>query len=97
LTEDKKQVLRTLSNERKWVMLQQHLGERYRDGASRDIQQEILEIQRLKDNRDTDKELLTNLVVSLRSRPIRWISNFIENGGLTILLENLQSLENESR
>ncbi|KAI9364411.1 formin homology 2 domain-containing protein [Zopfochytrium polystomum] len=95
LTEEKKQVLRLLSSERKWVMLQQHLGERYRDGASRDLQQEIQEIQKLRDN--PDKELLTNLVVSLRSRPIRWISNFIDNGGLAILLGNLKTLEDENR
>ncbi|KAJ1551116.1 hypothetical protein HK096_003049, partial [Nowakowskiella sp. JEL0078] len=92
LTEEKKHVLRILSNERKWTMLQQHLGERYRDsGGGRDVQQEILEIQRLRDN--PDKELLTNLVVSLRSRPIRWMSNFIEKGGLTVLLENLKALK----
>ncbi|KAJ3330667.1 hypothetical protein HDU76_005130 [Blyttiomyces sp. JEL0837] len=95
LTEEKKQVLRMLSNERKWVMLQQHLGERYRDGASSNIQQEIQEIERLRDN--PDKELLTNLVVSLRSRPIRWISNFIDHGGLAILLDNLELLEAENR
>ncbi|KAJ3174768.1 Dishevelled associated activator of morphogenesis 2 [Geranomyces variabilis] len=94
LTEDKKQVLRTLSTDRKWIMLQQHLGERYRDGASRDMQQD-LELQRLRDN--PDKQLLTDLVVSLRSRPIRWISNFIENGGLNILLENLGDLGRQNR
>ncbi|KAJ3218661.1 Disheveled-associated activator of morphogenesis 1 [Dinochytrium kinnereticum] len=95
LTEEKKQVLRMLSNERKWIMLQQHLGERYRDNASQTTQQDILEIQRLRSN--PDKELLTNLVVSLRSRPIRWISNFIENEGLRILLDNLKTLEDENR
>ncbi|KAJ3096868.1 hypothetical protein HDU97_005466 [Phlyctochytrium planicorne] len=95
LTEEKKQVLRMLSNERKWIMLQQHLGERYRDGASQTTQQDIQEIQRLRTS--PDKELLTNLVVSLRSRPIRWISNFIDNGGLSILLDNLKALEDENR
>ncbi|KAJ3019022.1 hypothetical protein HKX48_002457, partial [Thoreauomyces humboldtii] len=94
LTEDKKQVLRMLPTDRKWIMLQQHLGERYRDGASRDMQQD-LELQRLRDN--PDKQLLTDLVVSLRSRPIRWISNFIENGGLNILLENLGDLGRQNR
>ncbi|KAI8846857.1 hypothetical protein BC829DRAFT_445004 [Chytridium lagenaria] len=95
LTEEKKQVLRMLPNERKWGMLQQHLGERYRDGASQTTQQDVQEIQKLRDS--PDKELLTNLVVSLRSRPIRWISNFIENGGLAILLDNLKALEDENR
>ncbi|KAJ3279108.1 hypothetical protein HK104_001739 [Borealophlyctis nickersoniae] len=33
-------------------MRQQHPGERYRDGASRDVHMEIQEIQRLKDNPD---------------------------------------------
>ncbi|KAI9093467.1 formin homology 2 domain-containing protein [Phlyctochytrium arcticum] len=94
LTEDKKQVLRLLPNDRKWIMLQQHLGERYRDGAVRDLQQDQ-ELQRLREN--PDRQLLTDLVVSLRSRPIRWISNFIENGGLNILLDNLGTLGKQNR
>ncbi|KAJ3212388.1 hypothetical protein HDU82_002067 [Entophlyctis luteolus] len=95
LTEDKKQVLRQLSVDRKWVMLQQHLGERYRDNASRDLQQEIADIRKLANT--PDREILTDLVVSLRSRPIRWISNFIDNGGLAILLTNLRLLNLENR
>ncbi|KAI8615776.1 hypothetical protein BC830DRAFT_1168331 [Chytriomyces sp. MP71] len=95
LTEDKKQVLRLLSIERKWIMLQQHLGERYRDNAARDLQQEIADIRKL--GNCPDKELLADLVVSLRSRPIRWISNFIDNGGLSILLSNLRGLGLENK
>ncbi|RKO85022.1 armadillo-type protein, partial [Blyttiomyces helicus] len=95
LTEDKKAQLRRIPDEKKWVMLQQHLGDRYRDGPSRDVNQDIQEIQKLREN--PEKELLTNLVVSLRSRPIRWISNFIENGGLSIMLENLEKLEDANR
>ncbi|KAJ3020034.1 UNVERIFIED_CONTAM: hypothetical protein HDU68_010388 [Siphonaria sp. JEL0065] len=95
LTEDKKQVLRLLSLDRKWIMLQQHLGERYRDNAARDLQQEISDIRKLGNH--PDRELLTDLVVSLRSRPIRWISNFIDNGGLAILLSNLKGLGLENR
>ncbi|KAJ3047806.1 hypothetical protein HK097_011155, partial [Rhizophlyctis rosea] len=93
LTEDKKSVLRRLPDSRKWIMLQQHLGERYRDNTSHSIQAEIQEIHRLRDS--PDKDLLTNLVVSLRSRPIRWISTFIDNGGLGVLLGNLEGLEGE--
>lgn len=64
-------------------MLIQHLTERYRTGP-----QEILEeIDLLKSSRD--KLLLNNLVVSLRSRPIRWISGFIDFGGLSVLLDYL--------
>lgn len=95
LTEDKKDVLRILTNDRKWIMLQQHLGERYRDGAARDVSKELEEIAKLKNN--PDKELLTNLVVQLRSRPIRWISNFVDNGGLETLLDNLGRIEEENR
>ncbi|KAI8924051.1 hypothetical protein BC831DRAFT_467748 [Entophlyctis helioformis] len=90
LTEDKKDVLRKLPDERKWMMLLQHLGERYRAGPQ-EVLQEIQEIQKLKDG--ADKELLTNLVVSLRSRPIRWISGFIDHGGFAVLLDNLNELE----
>eukprot|EP00842_Homolaphlyctis_polyrhiza_P000475 jgi/Hompol1/1428/HPOL_002697-RA len=90
LTEDKKEVLRKLPDDRKWTMLLQHLGERYRIGPQ-EVLQEIQEIQKLKDG--ADRELLTNLVVSLRSRPIRWISGFIDHGGFAVLLDNLNELE----
>ena len=68
----------------------QHLGERYRAGPQ-EVLQEVQEIQKLKDG--PDKELLTSLTVSLRSRPIRWISGFIDHGGLAVLLDNLNELE----
>jgi hypothetical protein len=96
LTEDKKQVLRDLPSDRKWVMLQQHLGERYRDGAAKDVNKVSEEIERLRSGPD-DKELLTSMAVSLRSRPIRWISNFIDNGGLDSLIANLKILEDANR
>ncbi|KAJ3223051.1 Dishevelled associated activator of morphogenesis 2 [Clydaea vesicula] len=100
LSEEKKQILRELPIHSKWIMLQQHLGERYRDGGNKDLNRESEEISRLrgrnKNNPIEYRELLTNLVVSLRSRPIRWISNFIDNGGLEILLENLKLLEEEN-
>lgn len=32
-------------------------------------------------------------MVSLRSRPIRWISGFIDYGGLSILLDYLNEIE----
>lgn len=90
LTDDKKGVLRKLPSERKWLMLFQHLGDRYRAGPQ-EVLQEIQEIQKLREG--ADKELLTNLVVSLRSRPIRWISGFIDHGGFAVLLDNLNELE----
>ncbi|KAI8815088.1 hypothetical protein BJ742DRAFT_782312 [Cladochytrium replicatum] len=95
LTEEKKLVLRQLNDERKWLMLQQHLGERYRDSSTVAVQTEIAEIAKL--NEKPDRELLRNLGVSLRSRPIRWISNFVENGGLNALLQNLKTLEDNNR
>jgi hypothetical protein len=94
LTEEKKIVLRKLPQERKWMMLVQNLGERYRIGPQ-EVLQEIQEIQKLKNGEN--KELLQNLVVSLRSRPIRWISDFIENGGLGVLLDNLNEMEESEK
>ena len=92
LTEDKKHILRSLPDDRKWIMLQQHLGERYRDGGDiNSISNE--DVDKLKADKP-DKDFLVMLVVSLRSRPIRWITNFIETGGLDILLANLKRLEN---
>jgi hypothetical protein len=92
LTEEKKLVIRKLPSDRKWMMLVQNLSERYRVGPQ-EVLQEIQEIQKLKEGQN--KELLQNLVVSLRSRPIRWISDFIENGGLGVLLDNLNDIEEQ--
>jgi hypothetical protein len=90
LTEEKKLVIRKLPHERKWMMLVQNLSERYRAGPQ-EVLREIEEIQKLKDG--PNQKLLNQLVVSLRSRPIRWISEFIENGGLAVLLDNLNGLQ----
>ena len=89
MTDDKKQILRKLPDSRKWIMLLQHLSERYRDVGPLD---EVLEIKNLKQNPE-NKSLLSDLVVSLRSRPIRWITGFVDSDGLDILLDNLQKLE----
>jgi Diaphanous GTPase-binding Domain len=68
-------------------MLIQHLSERYRSGP-----QEVLqEIRTLQNSRE--KPLLSKLVVSLRSRPIRWITGFIDYGGLSVLLDYLNEVE----
>jgi hypothetical protein len=45
----------------------------------------------LKSNPTTD--LLSGLVVSLRARPIRWISKFVENDGLSLILDILRNME----
>ena len=74
-------------------MLIQHLSERYRVGPQ-EVLKEIQEIQGLGEN--YNKELLTNLVVSLRSKPIRWISSFIDYGGLGVLLDYLNDLQNSN-
>ncbi len=95
LLEEKKVVLRKLSDERKWIMLQQHLSERYRDSTAREVNREIMEISRLKVS--AEKDLLKNFVVNLRTRPIHWIMNFVDNGGLAALLDNLATLEEQNR
>lgn len=106
LTEDKKKTLRDIPADRKWVMLQQHLGERYKAGVitggpgvyspSSGISADgSVEIQKLRES--PTRELLQDLVVSLRSRPIRWISDFVDDGGLAALLDNLKEVEDSNR
>jgi hypothetical protein len=36
-------------------------------------------------------EFLKELVVSLRSKPIKWINQFIEKDGLSLILKNLEN------
>lgn len=52
---------------------------------------EIKEIEKIKNGQD--KRVLIDLAVSLRSRPMRWISEFLEHGGLAVILDNLNELE----
>lgn len=90
LTDDKKSVLRNLPPERKWIMCVQHLSERYIIH-----EEEMHEISKLLHN-PHDKALLGDFVVFLRSRPLRWISNFIQSKGLSVLLWNLKGLFDSS-
>ena len=86
LTDDKKAVLINLAPERKWIMCVQHLSERYIIH-----EEEMHEITELLQN-PQDKTLLGDFVVFLRSRPLRWIANFIQSKGLSVLLWNLKGL-----
>ncbi|TPX38459.1 hypothetical protein SeLEV6574_g07774, partial [Synchytrium endobioticum] len=108
LSEDKKKSLREIPAERKWVMLQQHLGERYRAGVITGASpgslsptksgisiDGSLEVHKLREA--PTKDLLRELAVTLRTRPLRWISDFVGNGGLAALLDNLKELEDENR
>jgi hypothetical protein len=90
ITEEKKKVIRKLPSDRKLMMLVQNLGERYRQGPQ-EVLHEIKEIQTLRNAPSID--ILNHLVVSLRSRPIQWISEFIKNNGLIVLLDNLNELQ----
>lgn len=54
------------------------------------------DIQKLR-NSPLDTQFLTSLAVSLRSKPISWINAFIENSGLTVLLDNLKKVEEGER
>ena len=83
LTDDKKKVLRNLPSERKWIMCVQHLSERYIIH-----EEDMHEVSKLLNN-PHDEALLGDFVVFLRSRPLRWISNFIQSKGLSVLLWNL--------
>ena len=82
--------MRKLNNDRKWMMLVRNLGDRYKSDSLQ-VLKEIKEIQKLKQN--GDKAFLVQLIVSIRSRPIRWIIEFIEHGGLAALLDNLNELQ----
>ena len=88
LAEDKKKVLRALNSDRKWTILQQHLTERYRNG----LQEVMLEIEMLRAPQN-NTTFLNKMVVSLRSRPIRWVTAFIDLGGLFVLLDYLNELQ----
>jgi hypothetical protein len=71
----------------------QHLSDRYRFGPQ-EVIREINHIKLVKES--SDKEVLTNLAVSLRTRPLRWVSLFVDYGGVSLILEYLHALEVDS-
>ena len=83
---EKKNVIRKLDKDRKWTLLVQNLSERLR-WNNQDVQTEITKLKE-----SPDKEYLSTLSASLRSRNMRWMSSFIDQGGLGILLDNLNKL-----
>ena len=87
--DEKKDLMRMFTVDRKWLILRAHLQEQREDTEYLHVIEELkLGEQSL--------NLLSNLSVSLRSKPIRWIAKFIENDGLVVLLEYLQRI-NETR
>jgi hypothetical protein len=93
MTEAMKGTMRQLGDAVKWEKVVLHLTQRYRDAGQAE---EIIEITKLQETPE-DMDLLTKLIVSLRSRPLYWIGSFIDSGGLQVLLWNLQSLEDKKR
>ena len=55
----------------------------------------VTEIEALKTN--PTKELLTSMSISLRSRPIRWVSRFTELHGITYLLDYLKNMNEKTK
>ncbi|KAJ3350090.1 Disheveled-associated activator of morphogenesis 1, partial [Allomyces javanicus] len=84
MSEDQKHLMRLMPDERKWTLIQSHL----RDKA-REIQ--IPELEQLQSN--PSEEVVKNLLVMLRSRPISWITSFTNAGGLRHLISMLEELE----
>ena len=93
LVEEKKNNLRNLPLEKKWMVVQQQLGQRYRDPQPADCMDDIEMLR----SSPLDTAFLTNLAVALRSKPISWVNAFIENEGLAVLLENLKKVEEGER
>jgi len=53
------------------------------------------EVANLKNN--PTKELLQSMSISLRSRPIRWVSKFTEQQGITVLLDYLINMDDKAK
>jgi hypothetical protein len=77
LLEERKIQLRQLPVEKKWLMLVNTLSDRFFTGTQ-EVLMEIKEIEKLRSGQN--RKVLTDLAVSLRSRPMRWINEFMEHG-----------------
>lgn len=93
LPPEKREAMRTLPDERKWIIVQSNLKQEADVEVTDDeIQREIAT---LKDQPTT--ELLQSMSVSLRSRPIRWVSKFAEKQGITTLLAYLRDMPERAK
>eukprot|EP00158_Paraphelidium_tribonemae_P008824 Partr_v1_DN28698_c0_g1_i3_m50167 putative Dishevelled Associated Activator of Morphogenesis len=91
ISSDKKAVMRQFPKDRKWIMIQANK----KPGTGRIAESKIGGlVESLKTQPTT--QLLSDMVIALRSAPITWISKFVEAGGLSSLLGYLRDLE-ESR
>ncbi|KAJ1505412.1 hypothetical protein HMI56_001147, partial [Coelomomyces lativittatus] len=85
ISEENKGKLRVYSDEKKWVLLQAYLLKK--------DEMHVKELQQLRDNPSED--VIKNLVIVLKSRPVSWITTFVDSGGLDTLFSLLEKLEVE--
>lgn len=70
------------------MIVQAHMKEKKEYDEADDCEQIISNLKSV-----LSTSLLSGLAVSLRARPIRWITKFVEKDGLTLLLKYLKDME----
>jgi dishevelled associated activator of morphogenesis len=97
LNEGKREVLKELSDDRKWLLLKAHrrvvqpINER---GAGLVTDTPEFFVQGLQ--AEAGMEIVTNLRVCLGSKPVTWMDRFLELDGVMYLLEVLSNVEAKS-
>lgn len=93
LPPEKMEQMRQFPNDRKWIIVQSNSKqENVVEVTDEEIQREIASV---KNNPTT--ELLQSMSVSLRSRPIRWVSKFAEHEGIAALLNYLRDMPERAK
>jgi len=94
LPEEKKAQLLKFPQERRWEIMHQHIqeGQEGEEELEDEITEEISSLQE-----DPSPIILQSLAVSIRAKPIRWISKFVEKDGINVLLNILKNLETDQR
>jgi len=90
LPQESRTFFKHLPNSQKWQLIQQNLTQQG-DNPEEDC---LIYTQKLQENSNS-VEVLTHLATALHTKPMTWVDQFIQYGGLKILLTNLKHLEED--
>eukprot|EP00833_Pecoramyces_ruminatium_P011823 jgi/Orpsp1_1/1185855/evm.model.c7180000095637.1 len=90
---DKREAIRNLSEEQKLLMISSRIKTIINNNVTNEDEDIINNIEKLKNS--PTLETVKNLSVLLRTKPIKWITKFVNNNGLNIILNNLNDIQND--
>ncbi|ORX49374.1 hypothetical protein BCR36DRAFT_291981 [Piromyces finnis] len=93
LSQDKREAIRNMSDEQKVLMISSQSSTSTSNSDRKEEDDALKYIQKIK--LTPTLEVIKHLSVLLRTKPIKWINDFVNNKGLSILLSNLNNIQTE--